>query len=395
MEKNQPLIHGLIGSALIGVDPFHPRSWSGISRHFFLECQRQGILHGADGGDVGGIKRLIYLARCFHPDRSIWRLRYYLHPRYRNALTRVIQKKMAAVPAEVPLIQFGALFDAPSVAKSGQRCFSYHDGNMAQRISNPFASVALPTALAQAAMSYEKAVYDRLDGIFTMSEHLRQSFIQDFDQAPEKVHCIGAGVNLDDIPSENPDKRYDTQEVLFVGADFERKGGHVLLKAFSRARQRHPEATLHIAGPRSAPPSDLPLEGVQWHGHLRKNVPSENARLESLFASSSLFVLPSLYEPFGIAPAEAMIQGIPAVVSKAWALQETVHHRKTGEHVPPGDEDALAETLERLLGQSSELQQLGQEARRDALSRFTWEGVVNRCHAHIRKVERPTLPDER
>jgi glycosyltransferase involved in cell wall biosynthesis len=38
----------------------------------------------------------------------------------------------------------------------------------------------------------------------------------------------------------------------------------------------------------------------------------------------SLFALPSLYEPFGIAPLEAMLNGIPAIVSGRWALKETV-----------------------------------------------------------------------
>tara|TARA_R110002049_G_scaffold83801_6_gene213257 strand:- start:241 stop:1104 length:864 start_codon:yes stop_codon:yes gene_type:complete len=277
----------------------------------------------------------------------------------------------------VDAIQFGALFNVPSVMMNGGRCFSYHDGNMAQRLSNPFASTAVPPTLAEAAMAYEKSVYDSLDQIFTMSEYLRGSFINDFDQSPQKVVCIGAGVNLERIPEFNENRRYDAEEILFVGADFERKGGHLLLEAFGGVRNRHPRSILHIVGPRGGPPVGLPMDGVVWHGHLRKHVSEENERLETLFRRASLFVLPSLYEPFGIAPVEAMMHGIPAVVSRGWALQESVAHGETGFHTPPGDAGALCQILGQALSIPEKLRDMGKNARRRAVERFTWKRTVS------------------
>ncbi len=373
-----PRFHGFIGSALIGTDPFDPRSWSGISRFLFEAMRRQGLLHGATGGEVGGWRRLGLLAACFHPRREVWRLRYYLGCRYRRALTRVLAPAARSLPNGVDVLQLGALFDLPAVLGGRHRCFSYHDGNMAQRLSNPYAATAVPERLARAAMAYEREVYHGMTRVLTMSEHLRRSFIDDFGLPPERVVCVGAGVNLERLPPERPDKRYDTGQVLFIGVEFERKGGLVLLQAFSEVRRRQPAAVLHVVGPRVGPPAGQPLDGVQWHGHLNKRDPRQAALLERLFAESSVFVLPSLYEPFGIAPAEAMMHGIPAVVSGAWALGETVTDGETGLHVPPGEWEPLAGALSALLSDPARCRALGLQARQTALARFTWEEVVRR-----------------
>lgn len=368
---------------MIGTDPFDPRSWSGISRFLFEEMRRQGLLHGATGGEVGGWKRLLLLAISFHLRREVWRLRYYLDPRYRHALTRVLAPAARALPVGVDLLQLGGLFDLPSVVGGGRRCFSYHDGNMAQRLKNPHASAAVPGKLARAAMAYERAVYHGMTRVLTMSEHLRRSFIEDFELPPEKVVCVGAGVNLERLPPDRPDKRYDTGQVLFIGVEFERKGGLVLLEAFARARQRHPQAVLHVVGPRGGPPSGLPMDGVQWHGNLNKRDPDQAAHLERLFEESCVFVLPSLYEPFGIAPAEAMMHGIPAIVSGAWALGETVANEVTGLHVPPGASEPLARALSKLLDDSELCRKLGRKARDHALNHFTWTATVNKLAAAL------------
>lgn len=371
-------IHGFIGSALIGIDPFDPRSWSGISRFFFQECQRQGILHGASGGEVKGVTRLLLLAMSAHPNREIWRLRYYLRREYRNALTRVLAPAVRSLPADVDAIQIGALFDIPSLTRGSRRCFSYHDGNLAMRLHNPFAATAIPPRLAAAAMDYERTLYHKLDRVFTMSEHLRQSFINDFGLPAERVVCIGAGVNLDTLPPDRSDKAYDTKQILFVGVDFMRKGGAILLQAFQRLREVHPEAILNIVGPKSPPPADLPMGGVVWHGMLNKQIPMEAAKLDHLFASCSFFVLPSLYEPFGIAPAEAMMHSMPAIVTGAWALGETVTDGITGLHTAPGDVKSLAAAMQRLFDDPVLCRRLGQTARQSAITQFTWEGVVKR-----------------
>lgn len=376
-------IHGFIGSSLIGTEPFNPRSWSGISRFLFRECEDQGMLHGATGGEVSGIKRCLLLARTFHPNREIWRLRYYLSTSYRQALSEVFKPMVSALPEGVDVLQIGGLFNIPSILKRKRRCFSYHDGNMAMRLKNPYASSAVPARLAQAAMAYERELYHQLDRVFTMSEYLRRSFIEDFGMPEDRVMCAGAGVNLETLPPERPDKAYDNGQILFIGVEFARKGGLLLLDAFAKVRQQSPHAKLHVVGPKTPFPAGYPAEGVAWHGNLNKQDAAQAGLLEHLFESSSVFVLPSLYEPFGIAPAEAMMHSLPAVVSGAWALGETVVDGETGVHVVPGDVNSLTQCLKLLLKDPTLCKSLGQAARRIAMGRFTWEKVVTRMRIAI------------
>lgn len=369
---------GVIGSRLIGTDPFAPSTWSGISRFFFQECKNQGILKRAIGVDLRKSRAALLIAKNFRLKRDEWRQRYFLDPAYRRALTKVVEQTLQPGDLEGPIIQIGAMFDTPAIVPRDTLVFSYHDGNLATRLRSPYGRAFLSRRRIDQAWKFEKDVYLKLERIFTMSEFLRNSFVDDFGIPPEKVVNVGSGVNFNSIPKLKNDKDYDTREILFVGVEFERKGGHVLLNAFSKVRDVFPDATLHVVGPRSSPPIGLPMDGVKWHGFLRKENEQEEKLLKSLFSRSSLFVLPSLYEPFGIAPAEAMMHGIAAVVTGEWALKETVVHGRTGAHVRPDDVESLADELTSLMKDPDKLSRMGALAREHALANFTWESVVKK-----------------
>ncbi len=378
-----PKVHGLIGSGLIGLDAFDRRSWSGSSYHFFTECQRQGLLEGTSGAEVGGWKKWFLLVLRFHTNKATWRMRYYLDPSYRDALTEALAAKVCGLPKNCSLLQIGGLFDAPSMARQERRCYSYHDGNLAMRLRSPFGAIGLKEKEMKRALEYERNLYHRIDRIFTMSEYLRRSFIDDFGVPAERVVSIGAGANLDRLPEPMPEKNYNSGQILFIGVDFDRKGGRELLKAFANLRVHVPGAALHIVGPKGNPPGNLPMNGVSWHGFLNKDVPADAAELERLFQQCAVFVLPSLYEPFGIAPAEAMLYGLPAVVSGDWALAETVLHDRTGMHVQPGSVEELTYTLLSLITNPQRVRELGFAARNHAMNHFTWASVVDRLKFNI------------
>ena len=162
-----------------------------------------------------------------------------------------------------------------------------------------------------------------------------------------------------------------------------RKGGLQLLEAFSIVRQTIPTAELHIVGPSTL--ENLP-PGVIFHGHLSKADPAQSAKLEVLFRTSTLFVLPSLYEPFGIAPLEAMLYGLPAIVTNAWALRECVTPGVNGELVEKGDAQDLASKITLLLSDPDRLAVMGRQARETVLTRYTWSAVANRISSTIKSL---------
>jgi glycosyltransferase involved in cell wall biosynthesis len=113
-------------------------------------------------------------------------------------------------------------------------------------------------------------------------------------------------------------------------------------------------------------------------GHL------DRARLVRVFQAASLFVYPSLYEGFGLPPAEALACGVPAVVLDSSSLPEVVGD--AGVLVPPGDAAALAAALGRLVAEPERAAELASRAPAQA-ARFRWQ----RAAAEMEEVFREAL----
>lgn len=360
-----------VTAAVAGKDPLDPRSWSGSSARLFGELARRGRLAQAIGVGAPPLTKAWLAVRTVRADRARWRERLALEPGFREALTRALARRLDGEDGD--LLQIGAYLDGPRARAGRGRAFSYHDGALCVRLASPFPLVGVPAKTIERALAYERDLAQRMDRVFTMSAHLRRAMIERYGLPENRIVVIGAGVNLDAAPPPPPDKRYDKAELVFVGADFVRKGGPELLQAFAAVRRRFPAALLHVAGPRRLDPAP----GVISHGYADK------ATLSTLFQRATLFVMPSRYEPFGLAPVEAMAHGLAAVVTDQGALAETVEAGVTGAHVRVQDATHLEETLIALLEDPQALALMGQAARRAALTRHTWPAVADRLEAAL------------
>ena len=157
----------------------------------------------------------------------------------------------AARPTPDLVLQNGALF-APGLPPP----FPYallldHTRALAQASPAwPRAGLAAPPDYGPGWRAREAAVYRGARVIAAFSENVARSLARDYGVDPARVAVVGAGANV--FPPEAP-RRDDGRTVLFVGKDFGRKGGPILLDAFARVRRRVPRARLLIAGPRHAP----------------------------------------------------------------------------------------------------------------------------------------------
>jgi alpha-maltose-1-phosphate synthase len=355
----------------VGSDPRSPKTWSGSCAPFVDALNTAGILNGAVGIKVPRFYNSLLRAKNFNRNRSVWRSHYYFDPAYRDALTRVARRVQVHGPF---LLQLGHMFSLPQ-AFPDKRCISYHDGNLSERLKSGFGLAGISAKRIDQALRYEERVANQMEAVFTFSDYLRQSFIADYHVPANRVFNVGGGINLTEIPAMRPDKTYTAPRILFIGADFRRKGGPELLEAFRIVRESVAAAELHIAGPASL---ETVPEGVYFHGHLSKADPAQRHKLESLFRDSTLFVLPSLYEPFGIAPLEAMVYQLPCLVTDGWALRETVTPGLTGDLVAKGAVEPLATKIIELLSDPERLVAMGRRGREQVLGEFTWEAVARR-----------------
>jgi starch synthase len=378
MEPNK--LVGVIGSRMIGTDPFDERSWSGSSHRFFAECLQKDMLYRAIGVEAPAAKRWAAMLRNFSPDRSTWRLSFYLDTGYYNALTKQIRDSLNSDDYSYDFLQIGGIYNVPSLVKGRRKCFSYHDGNLAQLAQSPYFPKEFSRKKLKLALAYERNVYAGMDLIFTMSEYLRHSFINDCGVPESKVVTIGGGINLTEIPEIQYQKDYTTEQILFVGVEFDRKGGPQLLEAFRRVRAGRPNATLHIVGPRHRGVLGQLGDGIIFHGFLDQRDPIQGGTLRKLLSDAVLFVMPSLYEPFGIAPLEAMTYQVPCILTNRWAFPEMVVAGVNGELVEPADLEGLTDRINYLLDRPDLLRLYGAASRERVMQRYTWDSVVSKLH---------------
>lgn len=205
---------------------------------------------------------------------------------------------------------------------------------------------------------------------------------------PAKLEVIAPGFAT---PPETDRSGRDGFTLLFVGGDFERKGGFELVEAFAQAIRERPELRLVIAGsdPEQRNPDRLLHEWVpatrradgletiarlEREGVLRR-LPwvSREALTTKLYPEADAFAMPTHAEGFGFTNVEAMSFGLPVVTSTAGPAAEIIDDRRTGVLVTAGDVDALRDALVGLASDPSGARAMGAAARATFLRRFTRE----------------------
>ena len=359
--------------------PFDPLTWSGSSRSVFNALAARGALTGAVDGFPRGLVTL-EKAASFSRDAGMWRQRYYagaspLSPAIRAGMGRIVARRLRALASEPDVVlQFGAWCDLSRAPRLRPRLrASYHDGNLAVSLGREDSVLPRDTSGVRRALRFEQRVYDGVDVIMPMSDWLRDSFIQDFGQSPTKVVTVGAGPNLTSMPEPSP-RNFERPRLLFVGREFERKGGHQLLRAFREVRAKRPDAELWIVSAHHP----APAPGVRAFGRILRNTPEGEATLQRLYREATTFVLPSLYEPFGIAFLEAMAYRLPCVGADRCAIPEIVEDGVTGLLARPEDTDELAARLLALIADPDRARDMGEAGFRRLVSRYTWDHVADR-----------------
>ena len=214
------------------------------------------------------------------------------------------------------------------------------------------------------------------EAIFTHSSYGADSIARDFGYPREKIYPIGAGASLQ-FNQKNLIKveRYSRASILFVGRNWERKGGPLVYQAFLKLKARIPHATLTIVGPDEAPVSG---EGIIFEGFLRKHKYFERRRLKRLFEQSSLFCTPSVCETWGLVYVEAAASGLPIVGTNEWAMPDIVLNGQTGILCLERSPQALAEAMVNILSSPSRARDMGLAATNHVRDVLDWPNVVDR-----------------
>jgi glycosyltransferase involved in cell wall biosynthesis len=179
----------------------------------------------------------------------------------------------------------------------------------------------------------------------------------------------------------------DRDRILFVGRFDLHKGGDLIIEAFRRVIERRPQARLTFAGPdrgvetaggvqklrpfvEERLPGALDDGRIEWLGRVTP------AELDDQRRRALATIVPSRYETFGNTLREAMILGCPVASSDAGGLRDILDDGANALAVPPGDAEALARAILRLLDDPEAAAALGARAAADCASRYDPDRIV-------------------
>jgi glycosyltransferase involved in cell wall biosynthesis len=222
-------------------------------------------------------------------------------------------------------------------------------------------------------LGVERRYYAQAQFVFTAGHIAANSVISDYGVDPTRVVAIGGGVNFDPLPELSKDAR-SSREILWVGLDFERKGGDLLMQAFRRVRSVVPDARLVLVG--ASPQQSEP--GVDIRGEVR-----DRDELAQLYRRATLFCLPARHEPYGLVVQEAMAFGLPCIVSDVGELGTIVTDGVTGIVMQDCSPTKIADAIISLMASPDGAQKLGDAGRVKVESSLTWEAVASRMLDHL------------
>ncbi|MGW7287949.1 glycosyltransferase family 4 protein [Streptomyces sp. NPDC054847] len=221
----------------------------------------------------------------------------------------------------------------------------------------------------------QKRVARRLPSVLTVSGSSQQEIVDHLGVRRDRVHVVHIGADTDLFSPDPSVAEVPGRIVTTSSADVPLKGLVHLVEALAKLRTENPDAHLVVVGKRAedGPVAQL-IERYGLDDAVRFVKGITDAELVDLVRSAQIACVPSLYEGFSLPAAEAMATGTPLVATTGGAIPEVAGpNGETCLAVPPGDADALAAALRRLLGDPDLRARLGDAGRARVLARFTWK----------------------
>lgn len=241
-------------------------------------------------------------------------------------------------------------------------------------------------------ISEEKRIYVTLDGHTVTSQLQLEKLRTLYDYTGENVIVIPPGVNIHKFKplaqGELPRKTHLPEKYIFCLSRVDsNKGYDILLNAFARVCEKIDNVYL-VTGGGSANPQPREKEVLDmmhrimsekniedkiiFVGHVKENL------MVPYYQNAQFFVMPSIFEPFGMTVQEAMSSGIPVIASRFGGIKTVLTHEKDGLLIDPKNEDEFAGAMIRLLEDKPYRDELGKAASVLIRRNFSWEAIAER-----------------
>lgn len=233
----------------------------------------------------------------------------------------------------------------------------------------------------------ERAGMRAADTVIAVSELTKRIIVERYGVPPEKVRVVYNGIDESTSPRHTGAlprlrawKRAGTKIVLFLGRVTLQKGPDYFLRAAARVARKDPNVVFVLSGSGDMDAQMMTLaaelgisDRVFFTGFLH------GSERDEMYAAADLFVMPSISEPFGIAPLEAMKAGTPVLISKQSGVSEVVKHALKADF---WDTERMANYMLSVVSHPGLAETLVENGRREA-DNLTWTDAARKVSAIV------------
>lgn len=181
----------------------------------------------------------------------------------------------------------------------------------------------------------------RANKIIVSSDWCKKSMVNDYQVSSDKVQVVEFGANIDDKDVVKKEFSFDGHlHMLFLGIDWERKGGNIAVEATKWLNENGIKATLHIIGIRNLDYSIAQLPYIDNVGFCDKNDEEQYHKLVNVVKMCHCLLLPTLAECSAIAFSESSANGLPIFSHRTGGIGNYVYDGRNGYLLPLGSSGA-------------------------------------------------------
>lgn len=238
--------------------------------------------------------------------------------------------------------------------------------------------------------------------VIVNSNYMKNEIQRLFGLPFDKINVIPNGINLSNFTGIERDYDFRRQYamdnekiILYVGRLVYEKGVQHLIAAMPKILSNYNDAKLIIAGRGGmmdelrAEASNLGLnDKIYFTGYLNSK------QVQKMYKCADVAVFPSTYEPFGIVALEAMLAGVPTVVSDVGGLDEIVTHGVDGMKSYAGNANSIADSVTALLYDHQLATNVSKKAKQKVKDQFNWEKIAQDTHFAYEKAICQTMAEK-
>lgn len=219
----------------------------------------------------------------------------------------------------------------------------------------------------------EEKIHKKTKGEFYMGQWVVDLMKEHYPQYEEKLIHAGGGFSSEFSINIENEKKDNIKRILFVGIDFKRKGGKLLVDAYKQIRDKYGEKVeLIIVGPNIVKKED----GINYVGKINRK------ELSNIFQKCDIYCMPSRFEAYGLVFIEALCYGLPIVAYNDFEMKYFVQNEVNGILINDYSADALAIALESAINSSS-LKSNVEKNKKDIIKTYCWNSVAKTINGII------------